>query len=447
METNPEGDYHQALAHLLLSSLTTNPITTPVVIALVVLVLLLFASAFVSGSEVAFFSLSKSHLQELRENKGERVLHLLERPRLLLATILIANNLFNISIVMISYFVLTQVFTYGDAIVQFLIEVILVTFVIVLFGEVIPKVYANYNNLAFSRRAAQPILIMRRIFRPLGMVLVNSTRVLEKRLAKHQNRLASKEEIGAAIDIAGQDLSSQEEKNILKGIVKFGDITVRQIMHPRMDIVAVDKEANFKTVFNLILESGYSRLPVYEETLDNVEGILYAKDLLKHINADGDFDWHKLVRPAFFVPENKRIEDLLREFQTKHIHLAIAVDEYGGTAGVVTLEDIMEEIIGEIKDEFDEHEELDYEQVDPRTFTFEGKILINDFCKVLGLPNAFFDNVQGEADSLAGLLLEIFEKIPGANERITYNNYEFEVLSVTKKRIQKVKVTIPQDEE
>lgn len=418
--------------------------STEVIIGLVVLVVLLMCSAFVSGSEVAFFSLSKSQLEELRNDDGHAVVNLLDKPRLLLATILIANNLFNISIVILSYFILTQLFAYDNEIIQFLVEVISVTFVIVLFGEVIPKVYANYNNMAFAKGAARPLIVMRKLFRPLGMVLVNSTRVLEKRLGKHQARLASKEEIGAAIDIAGQDLSSQEEKNILKGIVKFSDIAVRQIMHPRMDIVAVDETSDFDTLYRLILESGYSRIPVYQDTLDNINGILYAKDLLTYINSDNGFDWNKLVRPAFYVPENKRIEELLREFQSKHIHLAIAVDEYGGTAGIVTLEDIMEEIIGEIKDEFDEQEEFEFERMDDRTFVFEGKILINDFCKVVGLPNDFFDDVQGEADSLAGLLLEIFEKIPTTNETISYNNYQFEVLSVTKKRIQKVKVTVPE---
>lgn len=449
MESNPEGEHHQELLTSLFSTLQFNPLTEEIIIALLCMLLLLLGSAMVSGSEVAFFSLGKSKLTDLNDNdrKVQRLLNLLERPRLLLATILIANNLFNIGIIILSAFVLNLWLGFGEPdseispLLEFAIGVLLVTFLLVLFGEVIPKVYANYHNVNFALSMAGPLLFMRNVFRPLAMVLVNSTKVLEKRLSRHQKMQVTREEVDHAIELATDEQTSPEEKEILKGIVKFGDITVKQIMHPRMDIVAIDHEQPFSEVFSIVLESGFSRIPVYKDNLDQIQGILYAKDLLKYLDQPDTFAWQSLVRKVFYVPETKKIEHLLKEFQLKHIHLAIAVDEYGGTSGIVTLEDIMEEIIGEIKDEYDIQEELEYEKISDKEYLFEGKTLINDLCKVMNIKTDYFDDVKGDADSLAGMLLELFQKMPEQNEQADYNNFTFEVLSVTRKRIQQVKVT------
>lgn len=455
MESNPEGEHYQELITSLFSTLHFNPITEEIIFALLAMVLLLLGSALVSGSEVAFFSLGQSKLSELNDGdkKVKRLLLLLERPRLLLATILIANNLFNIAIIILSAFVLNLWLGFGDPsseispVVEFAIGVLLVTFLLVLFGEVIPKVYANYHNVNFALSMSGPLLFMRNAFRPLSMVLVNSTKVLEKRLTQNQNMQVTREEVDHAIELATDEDTTPEEKEILKGIVKFGDITVKQIMHPRMDIVAIEVEEPFSEVFKIVLESGFSRIPVYRDNLDQIEGILYAKDLLKYLDEPDEFDWQKLIRKVFYVPETKKIEHLLKEFQQKHIHLAIAVDEYGGTSGIVTLEDIMEEIIGEIKDEYDIQEELEYEKINDREYLFEGKTLINDLCKVMNIKSDYFDEAKGDADSLAGMLLELFQKMPEQGETLDYNNFSFEVLSVTKKRIEQVKVVYQDEDE
>lgn len=455
MESNPEGEYYQEPIISILSTLHFNPLTEEIVFALLAMVLLLLFSALVSGSEVAFFSLGKSRLGELDESnrKVQRLLLLLERPRLLLATILIANNLFNIAIIILSAFVLNMWLGFGapesdvSPIVEFAIGVLLVTFLLVLFGEVIPKVYANHHNLNFALSMAAPLLFLRRAFQPLAMILVNSTRVLEHKLSQHNNSQVTREEVDHAIELATDANTTPEEKEILKGIVKFGDITVKQIMHPRMDIVAIDMDEPFSKVFATVLDSGFSRIPVYQDNLDQITGILYAKDLLRYLDEPDTFEWQKLVRKVFYVPETKKIEHLLKEFQQKRIHLAIAVDEYGGTSGIVTLEDIMEEIIGEIKDEYDIQEELEYEKISDKEYRFEGKTLINDVCKVMNIKADYFDEVKGDADALAGLLLELFQKMPIQGDCIAYNNFSFEVLSVTRKRIQQVKVIIRDDEQ
>lgn len=446
MESNSEGDYHLGIFNEILNSIAVNPITPELILSLIALVFLLIGSALMSGSEVAFFSIDSSDRVQIKEKSdktGNRILNLLEQPRLLLATILIANNFFNVSIIILSYFIINGLFEFDNPLTVFLVEVLSVTFIIVLFGEVIPKVYANYNNIRFSRLMSSLISGMKKLFRPLSLILVNSTGFLEKRLAKHKVRQATKEEIDTAIDIATEDNVTEEEKDILKGIVKFGDITVKQIMRSRLDIVSVDIKDHFKSIFNTVRDSGFSRIPAIEETLDDIKGVLYAKDLLNYLDQPKDFKWQNLLRPVFFVPENKKIEDLLKEFQTKRIHISIAVDEYGGTAGIVTLEDIMEEIIGEIKDEYDHLDELEYKKLNPTTYIFEGKILINDLCRVLDISPDIFEKVMGDSDSLAGLMLELFQKIPGKNESVQYKGYQFVVMSASNKRIQKVKVVIP----
>lgn len=415
--------------------------------------ILLIFSSLVSGSETAYFSLDKSTLQQLDESKpgARRILNLLERPRLLLATILIANNFFNIGFVILSAFVLTDWLGFGmpgsevSPLVEFLISVLLVTFILVLLGEVTPKIYANYHNLSMALAVSGLLMVLRYIFKPLAITLVHSTRVIERRLANHSQQQVTKEEVDHAIDLATDDSTSPEEKDILRGIVKFSDITVKQIMHPRMDIVAINVEVSFKEVLDIVLDSGFSRIPVYRDNLDYIEGILYVKDLLKYLDTPDDFDWSQLLRRAYFVPETKKIEQLLKEFQQEHIHLAIAVDEYGGTSGIITLEDIMEEIIGEIKDEYDEHEELEYEKISDKEFVFEGKTLINDLCKVVNVKTDYFDEVKGDADSVAGMMLELFQRMPKPKDVMTYKAFRFEVLTLTKKRIKRVKVTLLED--
>lgn len=445
-----EGDYHPGIFDPVITQITTNPLTAETVMALLVMVLLLICSAMISGAEVAYFSLSKRNVNELQKDVNAttvQVLKLLEEPRTLLATILVANNLVNIAIIIISYFISSKLFNIGNDVVEFVLNAIVISFILVLFGEVIPKVYANYHNISFAKLMVTPLGGLKRLFLPVSKLLINSTRLIEKRLQSKNGNTVTREEIHDAIDIASDETTTEEEVNILKGIVKFGNITVKQVMCSRVDIEAVEIHEPFKEVLATVLESGYSRIPVFVDDIDHIEGVLYAKDLLQYLDAEKEFQWPKLVRPPFFVPEYKKIEDLLKEFKAKRTHLAIVIDEYGGTSGIVTLEDIMEEIIGEIKDEFDDVEELDFEKMDDHNFVFEGKTLINDFCKIMEINQDEFDSIKGDADSLAGLLLEITQKIPHQNEMVKYKNFCFTVLSVTKKRIQKVKISILNESE
>ena len=453
MELSTEGDSpgRQAISFLL----SVQPVTGEAGIALLVVVVLLVGSALVSGSEVAFFSLSPKNVKDLRGQKSTvstKVLTLLERPRLLLATILIANNLFNLAIIILSYFVIGQIFPAADdsasqQLLHLLLNVGLVTFVIVVFGEIMPKIYAQSANVSFAKRMAGPILLLRKLFRPLSRLLVSSSRLIERRLARHNGSHLSLEDIHQAIDLTAKGTTSREEVNILKGIVKFGGITVTQVMTPRMDIVGLDDQTDFDRLRTKVREAGYSRFPVYKESIDTIGGILYSKDLLQFLDENVKFRWQSLIRPAFFVPETKRIDALLREFQTKGTHMAIVIDEYGGTSGIITLEDIMEEIIGEIKDEFDPASEINFQKIDERTYIFEGKTLINDLCKVLDLKPETFDEVIGDSDSLAGLLLELTKRIPRVNEKVSYRNFTFQVMAASKKRIQSVKIHVGENAE
>lgn len=333
-----------------------RPFELAQVFPLILLMLLLIGSALVSGSEVAFFSISTRDLDELKESdkkRHESISELLDHPKTLLATILIANNFINVAVVILSSFITTALFDFSDnETLGFAVQVIAITFLILLFGEVLPKVYANKNPIGFGAMMSGPMFVMRRFFRPVALLLVRSTNFIEKRLERKTEGL-SVDDLSQALEITSNEESSQEEQKILEGIVKFGSTNVRQIMKPRMDVVCVDISANYSEILTIILDSGYSRIPVYEENFDNVKGVLYIKDLLPHINEKESFDWQRLIREPFFVPENKKIDDLLREFQDKKIHLAVVVDEYGGTSGIVSLEDIIEEIVGEISDEFD----------------------------------------------------------------------------------------------
>ena len=416
----------------------------------VVLIALLISSALISGTEVAFFSLSTTELKELLEKtKGESIVaKLLERPRKLLATILITNNFINILIVLLFASIADHAFGdfdyqlnvyYFSLSLRFLIEVILVTFLILLFGEVLPKVYASRNALKFSLSMSKFIHVISLILTPLSMPLISLTKAIEKRLGSKNNNF-SVETLSQALELTSEGATTKDEQKILQGIVNFGNTETVQIMKPRIDIFALSSDEPYQQVLDKILEHGYSRNPVYKENIDTIIGVLYAKDLLAHLNKK-DFKWQSLVREPFFIPENKKLDDLLSEFQEKKNHLAIVVDEYGGTSGIVTLEDVIEEIVGDINDEFDV-DDLSYSKIDDNNYIFEGKTTIKDFCKVLDDEDeAIFEEEKGESETLAGFILEISGKFPRKGDKIKFKNYTFTIEALDRKRIKQLKVT------
>ena len=415
----------------------------------IILIGLLLSSALISGTEVAFFSLSTTELKELLEKtKGESIVtKLLERPRKLLATVLITNNFINILIVLIFASVADAAFGtfdyqlnlyYFSLSVRFLIEIILVTFLILLFGEVLPKVYASRNALKFSLFMSKFIHVINIILSPISMPLIALTKAIEKRLGS-KNTNFSVETLSQALELTSEGATTKDEQKILQGIVNFGNTETVQIMKPRIDIFALSAAETYQEVLAKILENGYSRNPVYQDNIDKIIGVLYAKDLLAHLNKK-EFNWQSLLREPFFIPENKKLDDLLSEFQEKKNHLAIVVDEYGGTSGIVTLEDVIEEIVGDINDEFDD-DDLTYSKVDENTFIFEGKTTIKDFCKVLDDEDeAIFEEEKGESETLAGFILEISGKFPRRNDKINFKNYTFIVEALDRKRIKQLKV-------
>jgi gliding motility-associated protein GldE len=420
-----------------------------IIVSLVILVLLVFSAA-ISGSEIAYFFLNPAQLEEIKSKKSKTnslVLSLLEIPKRLLATILISNNFINVSIVILGAYVSNMLFDFtGFPILGFIIEVVVMTGIILLFGEIMPKIYATQKPVVFARFMAGPLRFLTKFFYPLSSLLVSTTSIIDKRFAR-KGRNITMDELSDAIDITADDKNSGEETKILKGIVKFTDIEVKEIMKSRMDVTALDAEITFGEVIRTVIESGYSRIPVYEETFDNIKGILYVKDLLPHLDAEEDLNWLELLRPAFYVPENKKINDLLNEIQEKKIHLAIVVDEYGGTSGIVTLEDIIEEIVGEITDEFDAPgDEIDYKKINDNKYVFEGKTSINDFCKIVDIEDDVFDDVKGDFDSLAGLILETEGSLPRRNKIVPIKNFTFKILTVDIRRIKKVEVSIHQSE-
>lgn len=392
---------------------------------------------------MAFFSLTQKDIDQLKpKNKQgyDGITELLNHPKTLLATILISNNFINVGIVILSSFLTNELFDFsGNQTLGFIVQVVAITFLILLFGEVLPKVYANKQALTFSRFMSRPMYVLRTIFRPFSSILVKSTNIIEKRLRSSSENL-SVDDLTQALELANDDTTDDEQK-ILEGIVKFGSTAVTQIMKPRMDVVCLDISWDYKQVMDIILDSGYSRIPVYEESFDQVKGVLYIKDLIPHINQSDDFIWQQLIREPFFVPENKKIDDLLKEFQEKKIHMAIVADEFGGTSGIITLEDVIEEIVGEISDEFDD-EELVYSKLDDKNYVFEGKIHLTDFIKVLEIEEELFEEARGEADTLAGFLMEVSGRLPERNDEIDFHNYTFKVESLEGRRINRVKVTI-----
>ena len=431
---------------LLFSSLTLSPASVGDIITLIFAVIFLGFSAFISASEIAFFSLSPQDINELEEERNPQdilIKSLLARSEYLLATILIANNLVNVAVVMLCTFFINNIIDFSNTpILGFIFQTIILTFLLLLFGEIMPKIYASHNALKFARKASHTLQILQKIFYPLGNFLVKSTQLINKHIS-HKNINISMNELSQALEMTKVDIN--EEKAMLEGIIKFGGKTVAEIMTSRIDMTDIDIKTNFKNLIKNIVENGYSRLPVYDGNEDNIKGIIYIKDLLPYLDRDENFHWQNLLRNPYFVPEMKMIDDLLEEFRSRKIHMAIVVDELGGTSGIVTMEDILEEIVGEISDEYDE-EEKQYTKIDNNTYIFEGKTLLNDFYKITGIPESDFVEISDEAETLAGLILEIKQDFPIAKEKINYGIYTFVVLEMNKRRIIKVKVKITPQE-
>ena len=411
----------------------------------IALIILLISSALISGTEVAFFSLSQVDIDDLSsKNEKDTVVKLLQKPKKLLATILITNNFINILIVLLFASLgkqLLEDFDYSifGIKVRFLIEVVLVTFLILLFGEVLPKVYASRKAVRFASFMSKPVQVLNTLLTPLSYPLINLTNIVERSLGSKSN-IFSVETLSQALELTSKGATTKDEQKILEGIVSFGNTETVQIMKPRIDIFALSDDETYEAVLEKILKNGYSRNPVYHENIDTIIGVLYAKDLLAHLNKE-TFKWQRLLRDPLFVPENKKLDDLLAEFQEKKNHLAIVVDEYGGTSGLVTLEDVIEEIVGDINDEFDE-DDLSYSKIDEDNYIFEGKTTIKDFCKVLGNEDeTFFEEEKGESETLAGFILEISGKFPKRGEKINFKKYTFTIEALDNKRIKQVKTT------
>ena len=417
--------------------------TTGVIVSGVLACLLLVLSGYASGSEIAFFSLTPNDLNELDEEKNSRdrqIMQLREDSERTLATILITNNLVNVTIIMLCNYFFVHTVDFGEAYwLQFLMITVLLTFILLLFGEIMPKVFASQHALAFCRFSAGGILRLSKLFQPLSSILMQSG-ILAEKVVQKENHILSVDDLEQALELTDEN-ELKDEKNMLEGIVRFGDETAKEVMTSRQDVVDLDFSSSFSDVLKCIVENNYSRIPVYQGSIDNIRGILYIKDLLPYLSKPSNFRWQSLVRPPYFVPETKMIDDLLREFQENKVHIAIVVDEFGGTSGIITLEDILEEIVGEINDEYDE-EEKNYTRINANTYVFEGKTSLSDFFKILDLDDETFEEVEGEADSLAGLLLEIKGDFPELHERIDYKNYSFEVTELDGHRISKIKVVI-----
>ncbi|MBQ0072731.1 MAG: gliding motility-associated protein GldE [Prevotella sp.] len=417
------------------------PVSMSVIVCLLVAAILLVMSGLASGSEIAFFSLSPKELSDLDEGKerDKKILMLREDSERTLATILITNNFINVTIIMLLNYVFATVVDFGNAYwLQFLCITVLLTFLLLLFGEIIPKVYSRISPIAFCRKVVNGVLLARQIFWPLGTLLLGSGIIAEK-FAQRKNHVLSVDELEQALEMTDKE-EIREEKEMLQGIIRFSDEMVREIMTSRQDIVDIDINTSFEDVVKCIVDNNYSRIPVYQENEDNVRGVLYIKDLLPHIGKPTNFRWQSLIRPAYFVPETKKIDDLLTEFQTNKVHIAIVVDEFGGTSGIVTLEDILEEIVGEISDEYDE-EEMQYTKMAYNSYVFEGKTKLVDFSRIIGLDDEFFDD-NIDADTLAGLLLELKGDFPSIHECFKYKNLSLEILNKEERRISRVKVVV-----
>ncbi|MBD0830993.1 gliding motility-associated protein GldE [Aestuariibaculum sediminum] len=425
------------------SSLITT-VDYSVVFGFVLLFVLLCCSALISGAEVALFSLSRSDIEKGLEEKSRRIQiisDLLERPKKLLATILVANNFINIAVVILFAYLGGFLFeSISSPVVQFLIEVVIVTFLILLFGEILPKIYASRNNLKFAVFMAYPLRVLDVVLSPLSLPMRSVTLAIHNKLGKQKSNL-SVDQLSQALELTSEEDTTTEEHKILQGIVQFGNTDTKQVMRPRIDIFALNIEQKYTDVLSEIIENGYSRIPVYQENIDTIKGILYVKDLLPYIDRK-QFDWTSLIREPFFVPENKKLDDLMTEFQDKKVHLAVVVDEYGGTSGLISLEDIIEEIVGDISDEFDD-EDLTYSKLDDHNYVFEGKTALKDFYKIIKVEDdTVFEDNKGEAETIAGFVLEISKSFPKLNSKINFKNYVFKIEALDKKRIKLVKFTI-----
>ena len=432
-----------------LSDISFNPISLGVAIAILITIVLLGLSAFASASEIAYFSLSPSDLSELSEERTEQdkaINMLRDDSERTLATILITNNFVNVTIIMLCNYIFTSLVCFGEKAywLQFLIVTVLLTFLLLLFGEIIPKVYSREDPLAFCRRSVSGILFFRRLFWVFESILLRSG-FLASKVIKNDQQMLSVDELEHALELTDKN-DIKEEQKMLQGIVRFGDETVREVMTSRQDIVALNINSPFSDVLKSIVENNYSRIPVYQNNDDNIKGVLYIKDLLPHLAKPTSFKWQTLMRPPHFVPETKRLDDMMKDFKENKVHIAIVVDEFGGTSGLITLEDILEEIVGEINDEYDE-EDTSYSKLNYNTYVFDGKTLLSDVTKILEVDDDYFSEIEGDADSLAGLLLEIKGDFPTIHERIEYRNFMFEILKVDGRRISKVKITISANNE
>lgn len=419
------------------------PPTTGVIIAAGLTIILLFASGFASGSEIAFFSLSPTDISNIdaeHSTRDTRIQALRDDSERTLATILITNNFVNVTIIMLCNYVFAGIIDFGDAYwLQFICVTVLLTFLLLLFGEIIPKIFARQNPLAFCRKIVGALVVLRKLFWPLSSVLIHSGAVAGKLMSKDSHVL-SVDELEQALELTDKD-DIKDEQSMLQGIIRFGDETARDVMTSRQDVVALEIKSTFTDVLKCVVDNNYSRIPVYQDNSDNIRGVLYIKDLLPHLGKPSTFRWQSLIRPPYFVPETKKIDDLLREFQNNKVHIAIVVDEFGGTSGIVTLEDILEEIVGEINDEYDD-DEAPYTRINGNTYIFEGKTFIADFCKILNVDEDVFSKVWGDADTLAGLLLELKGDFPKLHEKIEYQNYAFEIMEIENRRISRVKVVV-----
>lgn len=432
-----------------LSDISFNPISLGVVIAILITIVLLGLSAFASASEIAYFSLSPSDLSELSEERTEQdkaINMLRDDSERTLATILITNNFVNVTIIMLCNYIFTSLVYFCEKAywLQFLIVTVLLTFLLLLFGEIIPKVYSREEPLAFCRRSVSGILFFRRLFWVFESILLRSG-FLASKVIKNDQQMLSVDELEHALELTDKN-DIKEEQKMLQGIVRFGDETVREVMTSRQDIVALNINSPFSDVLKSIIENNYSRIPVYQNNDDNIKGVLYIKDLLPHLAKPTSFKWQTLMRSPHFVPETKRLDDMMKDFKENKVHIAIVVDEFGGTSGLITLEDILEEIVGEINDEYDE-EDTSYSKLNYNTYVFDGKTLLSDVTKILEVDDDYFSEIEGDADSLAGLLLEIKGDFPTMHERIEYRNFMFEILKVDGRRISKVKITISANNE
>ena len=430
---------------VLLGIISSQPLSFSAYVSLILGILLLFCSAFVSASEVAFFSLEPQDVDELRQKESanaSKVLKLLEYPQKLLATILISNNFVSVAIIILITYFSTSLFDFSMApIWGFVIQTIVITFLLLLFGEIMPKVYATQYPMKMALFAASTLLTLEKVLSPFVALLVKSSAIMNTDKVKTRNNI-SMDELSQALELTSD--TEEDEKDMLEGIIKFGNIQVADIMRSRVDIVSVEIKSSYKELMRVIVESGYSRIPVFAENHDNIKGLIYSKDLLPHLEKPDNFRWQTLIRPAYFVPESKKIDDLLKEFQETKVHLAIVVDEYGGTSGLVTLEDILEEIVGDISDEYDDEEKL-YVKVDDDTYVFEGKILLNDFYKITDIDESVFEKVTEDVETLAGLVLELKGEIPKKGDKVNMGPYEFEVVAVDNRRINKIRFHVNEE--